>query len=165
MQRKAWLRRNGRLYPFGEKRIKIERITMQEKRKKITAGVLTVFVLAFIWGNSCLSGENSSAVSGFAGQMLAHLFGPRVLEATAVLRKVGHFTEFACLGGLLGWNARLYRRGRFAPPALAGLLVAMADETIQRFVPGRASMVTDVWIDFGGVLAGLAIYALLSRRK
>lgn len=138
---------------------------MNEKQKKITAGVLTAVALAFIWGNSCLSGDSSSAVSGFAGQVLARLFGPRVLEATVILRKVGHFTEFAGLGALLGWNARLYRLGRFAPPALAGLLAAMADETIQRFVPGRASLVTDVWIDFCGILAGLALYTLLSRRK
>ena len=49
--------------------------------------------------------------------------------------------------------------------ALAGLLAAMTDESIQLLSPGRASMVTDVWIDFAGVVTGITIYRLLSRRK
>ena len=34
------------------------------------------------------------------------------------------------------------------------------DETIQRFIPGRSSQVTDVWIDMGGVVFG-ALVALV----
>ena len=41
----------------------------------------------------------------------------------------------------------------------------MTDESIQLLSPGRASMVTDVWIDFAGVVTGITIYRLLSRRK
>ena len=35
---------------------------------------------------------------------------------------------------------------------LGGLLTALTDETIQLFVPGRSGQVTDIWIDFSGVM-------------
>ena len=38
---------------------------------------------------------------------------------------------------------------------------ALLDETIQLYVPGRTSSVRDVWIDFGGVIAGLFVALLL----
>lgn len=39
----------------------------------------------------------------------------------------------------------------------AGLLTAVIDETIQLNVPGRAGMITDVWLDFSGVLTGAVL--------
>ena len=44
---------------------------------------------------------------------------------------------------------------------LGGLLTALTDETIQLFVPGRSSQVTDVWIDFSGVMTGLIVGLIL----
>lgn len=44
----------------------------------------------------------------------------------------------------------------------SGLLVALTDETIQLFVPGRSGQVTDVWLDFLGILAGSVMYLILS---
>lgn len=41
--------------------------------------------------------------------------------------------------------------------AFAGLMTALTDETIQLFSAGRSSQVTDVWIDFAGCLAGIAV--------
>lgn len=135
-------------------------------KTKILAGILTVAWLAFIWGNSMLPGEDSSAVSGWAAEVLSIVFGPRVQEAEFLLRKLAHFSEFALLGVLLTWNRRLWQwPGRFSAPALLGLLAAMTDETIQRFSPGRASMVTDVWIDFAGVCTGILISLLLTHRQ
>ena len=40
---------------------------------------------------------------------------------------------------------------------LFGLLVANTDETIQLLMAGRSSQLTDVWIDFSGVCAGLFV--------
>ena len=58
-------------------------------------------------------------------------------------------------------------------PALLGVLTALCDETIQLFYAGRGSRVTDVWIDFAGVVTGIlaaqalaaAARALLPRRR
>ena len=44
---------------------------------------------------------------------------------------------------------------------MASLLTALTDETIQLFVPGRSGQVTDVWIDFSGVLTGLVVGLIL----
>ena len=75
-----------------------------------------------------------------------------------VLRKLGHFAEFAVLGALL-----LRALGR-APAALAlGSLYALTDEVHQAFVPGRVASPLDWAIDAAGVLAGVAILARVSR--
>lgn len=134
-------------------------------KEKAISGIFLLLWLGFIWGNSLLPGTDSAAVSGFVGELLSLVFGPWVLEATYLLRKLAHFTEFALLGGLLAWNGKLWQKPGAALPALAGLLAAMTDESIQLLSPGRASMVTDVWIDFAGVVTGITIYRLLSRRK
>lgn len=130
------------------------------KRKRIVLALLTTLVLCFIWGNSCMNGEASGAVSDGLGAWLAKVFGE---VSITVIRKLAHFSEFAALGFLLQWQRILWSRKSAAEPILFGLLAAMADETIQLFTPGRASMVTDVWIDFGGVLTGTALLLLLFR--
>ena len=46
-------------------------------------------------------------------------------------------------------------------PLLGGMTTALLDETIQRFIPGRSSQVTDVWIDMAGVVSGALISLIL----
>ena len=41
------------------------------------------------------------------------------------------------------------------------MTTALLDETIQRFIPGRSSQVTDVWIDMAGVVSGALISLIL----
>ena len=81
-----------------------------------------------------------------------------------LLRKLAHFGEFGILGLLLSQCLR----SNAAFPLFAGLLCALSDETIQLFVQGRSSQVSDVWVDFSGVVcAVLFTFALrwLLRRK
>ena len=59
---------------------------------------------------------------------------------------------------------RVYTRHFFKHvswPMLGGLLTALTDETIQLFVPGRSGQVTDIWIDFSGVMTGLLVGRIL----
>ena len=74
------------------------------------------------------------------------------------MRKLAHFTEFALVGFWFMLCLRVYTR-HFVKyvswPLFVGLLVAVLDETVQLYVPGRSSSVRDVLIDFGGVLCGL----------
>ena len=77
-----------------------------------------------------------------------------------IVRKLGHFSEFALLGGLL--LAYLYLRrtdGRFrlAAPAAWGIafLYACTDEAHQMFVAGRGPSFGDVCIDASGAAAGI----------
>lgn len=113
--------------------------------------------LALIWGNSLLSGEMSGNISGGLLHWLTDLLN-RQPVTELVLRKLGHFSEFACLGLLLSLFWRLLNQQgfhRFTLPLLCGLIAACVDETIQVFVPERGPSVLDVWIDVAGVVTGM----------
>lgn len=124
---------------------------------------LLVLNLAVIWGNSLLPGEVSGQVSRFLGAIIEAIFDlPVGGEGTGhgLLRKLGHFSEFACLGMLLFWRAAMEgESGRhlWMVPLLGCMITACVDETIQVFVPDRGPSVIDVWIDTCGALAGMGL--------
>ena len=112
--------------------------------------VLCALWLAVIFGHSLMPASVSNDESmGLLGRLIA-LF-PFLTHP--MLRKLAHFTEFAVLGFLLAHCLRV----RIARPLLAGLLCALADETIQTFVAGRSGELRDVWIDLSGVAAAAAL--------
>ena len=126
-----------------------------DKRLRLCT-VLLLCNLIFIWGNSLLPGEISGAISDWVKAILETLFGSTGEDTPGGLpiRKLAHFTEFACLGALLFWRFGMLRR----PKALAfclGAAAACIDEGIQLFVPGRGPGIRDVGIDCGGVLTGM----------
>ena len=133
---------------------------MSIRRKKFLLMALTAANLALIWGNSLLTGESSgnfsAAVVAFLSRFLPSFSGEM---GHTLLRKLAHFSEFACLGLLMGTTLRLYGKPVFRATGL-GLAAACVDETIQVFVPGRASSLIDVWIDTAGFATGLLILML-----
>ena len=140
------------------------------KKRKALCCVLIALNLTLIWGNSTLPGGVSMELSdGFLALQTQGLPALAVI-GSILIRKLAHFSEFACLGLLLGWllSPEGGFRG-FAAPALLGTLAACVDETIQRFVPGRESSLIDVWIDIFGVCAGILLlrlgYRCIRRRK
>lgn len=136
---------------------------MSTNQKKTICCILILVNLAFIWGNSLLPGEVSGQISsGLLAWLKTRIAGLGLGEL--LLRKLGHFSEFACLGCLAGWLFLLLgEQGlhRISSPLLLGLLAACTDETIQRFVEGRGSSLTDVWIDTAGVITGICIGYIL----
>ena len=135
------------------------------RRTGLCAG-LVVLNLLFIWGNSLLTGEASGEISGGIMAWLLEMLGSLGSFSELLLRKLGHFSEFACLGLLLGWLFRLLgQKGihRVTMPLLGGMMAACVDETIQVFIPGRGPSVIDVWIDTAGVCAGILVCALVCR--
>lgn len=126
-----------------------------DKRLRLCTALL-LCNLIFIWGNSLLPGEISGAISDWVKAILETLFGSTGEDTPGgfPIRKLAHFTEFACLGALLFWRFGMLRR----PQALAfclGAAAACIDEGIQMFVPGRGPGIRDVGIDCGGVLTGM----------
>ncbi len=118
--------------------------------------------------------ETASVSSTASGRVLDLLQGllrrlgqPGLAERLTenMVRKAAHFCEYTLEGFLLTLclRAMTRRMGRYISwPAFIGLLTAFCDETIQLFYDGRGSRVTDVWIDFAGVCAGmLAALALI----
>ena len=131
---------------------------MSRKNQKIFCGILIVLNLMLIWGNSLLPGQASDSVSGWLQALLRFL--PEGELTHTLLRKAAHFSEFGLLGVLMGWMAVLkWRSPKFSLLGL-GLGTGCVDETIQLFVPGRASSILDVWIDFSGFAVGLLILTL-----
>jgi VanZ family protein/DNA-binding CsgD family transcriptional regulator len=133
---------------------------------RIIFTIALVWCILFIFHNSLETSSISSARSHEVMQkinaILAHLnIGPL---SEHVVRKLAHFSEFTLEGFLLMLCLRVYTR-RFVRhvswPMLCGMATALLDETIQLYVPGRTSSVRDVWIDFGGVIAGLFVALLL----
>ena len=133
------------------------------QKRKIIGTLLICGNLAFIWGNSLMTGAESGNLSGGILSWLNSFLGLGEEGAVIlhyVIRKAAHFTEFACLGALLAWRFGMeHHKGiHLAVFSLfGGLLAACTDETIQIFVDGRGSSLIDVWIDTCGTAAGIAI--------
>lgn len=135
---------------------------MRHTRWQPVLAVLIGVNLAFIWGNSLLAGAQSSQVSGGVMELVYRLlpFLPREEWIHGLIRKLGHFSEFALLGLLCAAYCAV--RIQRIPLGLlgAGLAAACVDETIQLYVPGRASSLIDVWIDASGFAVGAAVALL-----
>lgn len=116
----------------------------------------------FIWSQSLLPGQVSGQESGFVVRLLAGLFGMESLPdwVHTLVRKLGHITEFAVLGGL--WSG-YGRRRPLRWSWLYGLAVAAADECLQFIQPDRGPAVTDVCIDYAGYLCGWLLVLFLAN--
>ncbi len=106
-----------------------------------------------------------------------------------LVRKIAHAVEFTALGFVLYWLFRWTDRRRapgiFGGPngfgngasrgsrsgspsavrilpsaALSGFFAGFLDETIQLFT-GRGAQISDVWLDFAGVSAGVLVACLI----
>lgn len=134
---------------------------IRTKKRMILCSLLLIAVLSFIWGNSLANGADSGAMSGrilaWINKLL-HLGEDSAEILHLVIRKMAHFTEFACLGLLLTWLFGMMgeKKGHlFCMPLFCGMLAACVDETIQVFVPDRGPSPIDIWIDTCGVTAGI----------
>ena len=134
--------------------------------------VLLCLNIAFIWGNSLLLAQLSRGFSMWVKGLLSWLLpaGETAGQDTGhhLLRKLAHFTEFACLGCLLSGFVRMVRERKWEQillPLIAGIFVAAVDETIQFFVPGRGPGIKDVGIDTLGVSLGIVLITLYACIK
>lgn len=134
-------------------------MTRNSQRLRLCVVLLTVN-LVFIWGNSLLPAELSSAFSQWVKSILQMIF-PSALpgqSGSGLVRKLAHFCEFCTLGLLLTWLfGMLCRKGLLGKglPLLCGTMAAGIDETIQCFVPGRGPSLRDVGIDTLGIILGI----------
>ena len=143
---------------------------METKRKTSPLVILArilftgclIYSVWFIFQNSLqiaqASGEQSQRVQEILNALAAKVgLGPFSLHT---VRKMAHFAEFALLGFWFMLCLRVYTRHfvrHVSWPLFCGLLVAVIDETIQLYVPGRTSSTLDVLLDFSGVVSGLFV--------
>lgn len=131
-----------------------------DKRMRLCRTLL-VLILVFIWGNSLLPGEISTAISNAVKDILSRFLpmGKTRSSGGFLVRKLAHLTEFAALGACLGWLFAMLQKKMYLP-FLLGVAAACMDETIQTFVPGRGPGIRDVCIDSVGVLTGIVLLHL-----
>ena len=141
---------------------------VKTKTLKWILGIAICAVTLLIWSMSLQAADVSTQQSdAIAAPMAEQVTAPgNWLNFFSILvRKSAHFLEFALLGLLWGAFSRLKK---FPLPWLYGLAVAITDETIQHFVPGRSPSVGDVALDYLGYLFGFLLMVLtifLIRKK
>lgn len=145
---------------------------IQRNHRRIRLCIIILCLnLAFIWGNSLLPGEISGALSKWVRDLINWIFrlpAKDPEQGHGLLRKIAHFTEFACLGAVISCLVRMLRSKRaehILLPLAGGFLTACIDETIQCFVPDRGPGVLDVFIDTAGVVLGIGIICFLIRYR
>ena len=132
----------------------------------IICGVLIALILSFIWGNSCMTGESSGRFSSLVGSILSTVlpfFDPESTVGHFILRKIGHFSEFAALGLCLSWLYGMLMQHKWQMltlPLVSGIVAASIDESIQLFIPDRHGSIVDVGIDTSGVIVGILVLYL-----
>ena len=143
----------------------------QKQRAKMVLWVLVILMVGTIWGLSLTPAVSSSQQSDSVAMTIVNpssesesitqeAKGPSMDYFITLVRKMAHFVEFGALGflwallGQLQWYPVMW---------LYGLGVAVIDETIQYFVPGRAMSTTDVVIDYCGFFCGFALVMVVAR--
>lgn len=137
--------------------------------------VITAVFTGFIFFHSCLSADASDgesvALLNIINRFLNSMGIP--LEfSNFIVRKLAHFSEFGILAVLLTVTFYSYGNSPFkkTPQILfVCLFCACVDETIQIFTPGRAALVTDVWVDFCGSVTAFIftsiVFAIIEKHK
>lgn len=145
-----------------------------EKNSILLSLLLVIAVMVMIYCFSAQTGVESGAVSGRITTWVLNLvipdfadFAPEKQEAIRstvglLIRKMGHFTEYALLGfSLMLHITQLQKKISVRLPLLwawgIGTIYAASDEFHQGFVAGRGPSVVDVMIDSAGVIAGVLL--------
>lgn len=127
----------------------------------ILCSTLCLATVFLIWGNSLLDGSSSGSISGGFGAWIGRFLpflSPDAPNGHYLLRKCAHFSIHCLLGLETCWlMAMLCRRRVFLRALSLCACVAMIDESIQRFVPGRYGCVSDVMLDCCGAACGILL--------
>lgn len=120
-------------------------------------------IFIFIGSTDLLSAEHTSR---FIGPFL-RWFTPDISDASIasvqlVVRKFGHFTEYAILAALL---CRALRKSAPWIALVIAVIYAVLDEVHQSLVFSRTGSLWDVLIDCIGALLGLLAYSAIASRK
>ncbi len=146
------------------------------KAFRIIIFTLTALMICYAFYHSAMpayaSAEESEGVLSFVTDFFNN-FGISVELTDHIIRKTAHFIEYFIIGGLLlscAYSFDRFKTYRFMVQVLFfGLLTAVIDETIQLFSDGRSGQISDVWLDFSGVITGAGImllfYFIYTRTK
>lgn len=132
---------------------------------------LTVFLfILFIFSQSLLAGPVSAQESGRISALIMQVLVRMHIKVSFdtlhhIIRKLAHFSEYLLLAILVNHasSSKPLFLNRKLCVLVFGIAIPLCDETLQRFVPGRAGMFTDCLIDMSGYACGTVLYVLMSR--
>ncbi len=130
--------------------------------------LLCTFMISFIFINSSFDAVSSSAQSLGVREFINSLFKSIHINITLtehLVRKCAHFVEYFLLGIIFFYTVLSFVRHldfKMIFALVFGLVVAAIDESIQLFSSGRSAQVSDVLLDFTGVLASVAVLSILT---
>lgn len=142
--------------------------------KTLLFSVAAICLTLFIFSNSMQTAPKSSASSGRIVNIVmtfaAHMnLAPDIGQVTHIIRKLAHMFEFFMHGLFIGLAFLSYEKhfkSKIVYILFFGLLTACTDEFIQLYSVGRASMVSDIWIDFSGtVISAILCIALCILKR
>lgn len=142
-----------------------------EDMKQRTLFILGILMILLIWTNSLLPANLSGSQSGFVTNIIHQVISFLNIEVETdllhlIIRKIAHFTEFFILGVIwISYFNKTSLNQKLLKTMTLGFSVAVTDEVIQIFVPGRVFAVTDILIDLLGVTLGILLMTIISKIK
>lgn len=149
-------------------------------RRSVFAGILLIVLYFFIFSFSAQDGEESGSLSLFISEQCVEfidlLSGSEWTDIAKdsmseyfeyPIRKLAHFSEYACMGILLYFLLRpFYKKNKyFCVSVLLWIFISAGlDEFHQLFVSGRYSSFADVLLDTTGGMFGYLICILIETR-
>lgn len=153
--------------------------------KKVVFWILVIFCMTAIFAFSAQRADASDELSlGVTERLIefirlvktlpvfsnvdAEKLASYVQYANHIVRKLAHFSIFACLGIsvynlMVAYGIKRIRVVLYASAVC--LLYAVSDEVHQLFVPGRACQLKDIIIDFCGSFSAIGTAYLLFGRR
>ena len=146
----------------------------------VPAAVLLLALYLVIFGFSAQNGEQSGSVSMQLSEKCVEILNNisgKHWENTAVesaamffehpLRKLAHFSEYACMGILIFSIVYQWVMGKkkYLIATLLVFLSAAVDEWHQYFVPGRYASIKDVLLDTCGGICSIVLLTLIIKGR
>ena len=148
---------------------------MKKKHISVSLILLILLMLLIFWFSAQPAEESELTSSGFctmAAKIIYRRYASYTPEMQKIIteglahtvRKMAHFTEYACMGFLWYLFLRKKKMNILISIVATGVYAA-SDEWHQRFVSGRSGQISDVFLDTCGgcfgVLAGFVLLCIL----
>lgn len=148
------------------------------RRKAIIMGILCITWLTVIFYNGTRQGEVSQRSSKEIVRIIRMFVdvSPITIEKASIkfstvnfyVRKNAHFFQYLILSILICAvvkQLKLYKSSKIFLVLFLLLLFPVADEFIQKYIPGRSSNIFDIIIDFSGGVLGMLVSRITSSKS